>query len=558
VPFAPIDSFAPSQPSVFVPTVSAPFTAWASTIPAEAIGSRPPRSRARARSASWIRSVTPVLSAGLDAGRTTWLLEIVRDCLQPGELNDEMAAELTRLARSDWLTVRAIAGRILDVHGRPVPDTPASTVQFARQQAAEGLRVSDREHEDQAEGLVGLFIDERLADANKPPGLREAIIDRVAAHIDDLAKRAGAQVDHLRSPNSRRIPDAYFADEEVIENEFQISAAGIRTARALGGALTEPRRFEYSLAQRLGPTGLWALRSEASRVPRPPTRAGALGWSLAPIPWVDNEGEWPPAGAVALADVRQLTRTDSQVVRVHEAPYEEWDQVALVECQATFASTYPAVPAREVLIAAGLEVCDGPPPEDSMPLSSSPPNPWIQRYNHLAAGLDADRAARILRTAHGPLAALIEYEGQPGAPARGRGAGLQPFALVPRIEVVALLGIRPEAPALRSVMIDDHGPALVCRQWRGFLIHDGSDGQMEPAIHGADLLLRPDLSQQPPDTTESPSESPPGTTKTTSPATKTSPSYRQHTAPAIRSRSPRRSRRATRVRQCGRGPPRMP
>jgi hypothetical protein len=42
-------------------------------------------------------------------------------------------------------------------------------------------------------------------------------------------------------------------------------------------------------------------------------------------------------------------------------------------------------------------------------------------------------------------------------------------------------------------MIDDHGPALVCRQWRGFLIHDGSYGQLEPAIHGADLLLRPDL-----------------------------------------------------------------
>ena len=443
-------------------------------------------------------ALADVLSPGrLDAGRTTWLLEIIRDCLQPGELTDGMAAELTRLAQSDWLAVRAFAGRILDSHGRPVPDPPATPlaprIPVRFQEAPEGLQVSDHEQVDRAEKLVDLFLDERLTDAGEPPGLREAIIDRVAVRIDDLAERVRAQVDHLRSPSSRRIPDAYFADEEAIENELQISAAGIRTARAIEGALSEPRRFEHTLAQRLGPTGLWALRSETSRVPRPPTRADALEWSLAPIPWLDNEGEWPPAGAVALADIRQLTGTGSDLVRVHEAPYEEWVQVALFERQATFASTHPDIPARRVLIATGLEVCDGAPPAGSMPLSSSPPNLWTQPYNHLAVGLDADRAAQTLQTAQGPLAALIEYDGQRGAPAGDRGAGLQPFALVPRIEVVALLGIRPEAPALRYVMIDDHGPAIICRQWRGFLIHDGSYGQLEPAIHGADLLLRPDL-----------------------------------------------------------------
>ncbi|GGL88585.1 NACHT domain-containing protein [Micromonospora yangpuensis] len=67
-----------------------------------------------------------VLRAGLDAGRTTWLLDVVRACLPIGELTDEMAAELTRLAGTDWLSVRALADQILDAHGRPVPHPPTT------------------------------------------------------------------------------------------------------------------------------------------------------------------------------------------------------------------------------------------------------------------------------------------------------------------------------------------------------------------------------------------------------------------------------------------------
>lgn len=67
-----------------------------------------------------------VLGAELDAGRVTWLLDVVRACPPSGGLTDAMAAELTRLAGTDWLSVRALAARILDVHGRPVPDLPAT------------------------------------------------------------------------------------------------------------------------------------------------------------------------------------------------------------------------------------------------------------------------------------------------------------------------------------------------------------------------------------------------------------------------------------------------
>jgi NACHT domain len=67
-----------------------------------------------------------VLQARLDAGRTTWLLDVVRDCLPSGELTHEMAAALTQLATTDWLSVRVRASQILDAHGRPVPHPPAT------------------------------------------------------------------------------------------------------------------------------------------------------------------------------------------------------------------------------------------------------------------------------------------------------------------------------------------------------------------------------------------------------------------------------------------------
>jgi hypothetical protein len=67
-----------------------------------------------------------VLRAGLDAGRTAWLSDVVGAYLPIGELTDELAAELTQLAGTDWLSVRALAGQILGTHGRPVPYPPAT------------------------------------------------------------------------------------------------------------------------------------------------------------------------------------------------------------------------------------------------------------------------------------------------------------------------------------------------------------------------------------------------------------------------------------------------
>lgn len=345
--------------------------------------------------------------------------------------------------------------------------------------------------EERAEELVNMFLDDRLQASNDPPGLREAIIDRVSRRVDDYGKRGREQVSQLRSAWSRRVPNAYLADEEGTENEFQMAAAGIRTAMALEGVLSDPRKFEHRLTQRMAPSAQWSLRSEASRVPRPPTRASVLDWSLAPIPWLDNEANWPPAGAVTLDGVRQLTEAKGQPPRVAEKPYVGWVQLGMFERQVTLDTRYPATPSREVIIATGLEAGNEPPPANSLPFCSSPPTAWAVAYDPRAAGLDAEQARAALATSQRPLAAITDYKRQPGAPTRHCGTGLQPSSLVPSLEVIALFTLRPETPALRHVLIDDNGPALVGRQWYGFLI--GEDTPLEPAVHGTDLLLRPDL-----------------------------------------------------------------
>lgn len=356
--------------------------------------------------------------------------------------------------------------------------------------------MSDPTAGERAAGLVEMFLDERLRLSRGMPGVRGAVVDGVLERLDAINDRFDEQFKHLGTQGSKRIPDAYYADEQEVENELQKVGAGIRTALALAGTtLGDPIEIERHVAFDLAPTGRWALRSEASRVPRPPTRPSVLDWSLPPTPWAgDPDAEWPPPGADTLSGVRQLTEPGGgEPARVNEEPYTDWAQVAFIERQRTFSSRYPDMPGRQVLLMAGLEVCDGNPPPKSGPLSELRPSLWAHPYTDLVNGFDQDTARAVLAEARKPLAALVYYARQTGAPSRERGPGLHLFCLTPQLEIAALLNLRPETPAIRHVLVDDQGPALVCRNWRSYLIHDGNYGPLEPAVHGADLIIRPDL-----------------------------------------------------------------
>ncbi|MBB2988514.1 hypothetical protein [Terracoccus luteus] len=348
-----------------------------------------------------------------------------------------------------------------------------------------------------AEGLVEMFLGERLRDSSEPPGIRDAVVNVLLDRVEDIQKRSVEQISQLRSPSSRRIPDAYFNDEEEPENALQTVGAGIRTAFALAGQMaTNARAQEVRYARYLAPSAYWATLGEASRVPRPGSRHQVLGWSCTPIPWHEENGAWPPDGAVDLEGTRQLLGAYREPVRITEKPYEGWVQLALFERQGTLATTYPETPARTILVATGLEVTDGPVPEASLPFIEYPPQIWTATHNRLVPELDEEMAAVSWGSLQGPLAAIVTYAGQLGAPRPERGAGLHWHALTPRLEIAALLDLRPEEPAIRHALVDDHGLALVGRVWRGFLVHDGNYTPLEPSVEGTDLIIRPDLYDQ--------------------------------------------------------------
>lgn len=348
---------------------------------------------------------------------------------------------------------------------------------------------------ERAEWLVNLILGERLADAREPPGVREAVIREAIVQSKTIEQRLKEQMRELRSPSSTRVPDAYFADEEDLENALQHAAAGIRSALAREGFLTADARWhEAGYASLLAQSARWAILEESSRVPRPPTRHRPLAPSLAPIPWQNDEDEWPPPVALELAQTRSLTGKNAEPVRVEEAPYADWVQLGLFEQQATLSSTHPKRSSRALLISTGLEVSDSPVPADSMPAGTGPPNIWLATYDYLLPGIEEASAGQILKRLQGPLTGMVSYQGLRGAPDRRRGVGVQPYALVPRAELVAFLDLRPESPSVRHCLVDgQRRPALVGRSWRGFLVHDGGYSPLVPAVQGSDLIVRPDL-----------------------------------------------------------------
>lgn len=344
---------------------------------------------------------------------------------------------------------------------------------------------------DIAQGVIEEYLDDRLELAQQPPGLREAVETRFAARNAEIAQRGKNQIKQLKARSHTR-PHVYYAHEEAIETELQQAASGIRTAMAMEGQIVDAIAFEHAAALRLAPTAAWAIRSEAARVPRPPTRPAALKWTLPPVPWLnDSNYTWPPPEATALERTYELPR--EQLARCAEEPYRGWVQLGLIERQRTYATRHPVEPRRSYTIAAGLEVTNGEPARPQLPFFGSIPAIWTHSATELVPEMSSAQARANLAALSRPLAAILDFDSTPGVPHPFRAPGLHPFLLAPHIELTAILQLSPETPATRMMLLDDSGPAVVCRQWSAFPIHDGNYEPLEPAVTGTDLLLRPDL-----------------------------------------------------------------
>ncbi|GHG41097.1 MULTISPECIES: hypothetical protein [Amycolatopsis] len=344
-------------------------------------------------------------------------------------------------------------------------------------------------HEDVAKYLV----QERLAHVLEDvPMLGRAATEltavALAEHADNLLRE---QLERLRGRGSQRIPDAYFADEAAAEDSLQRAAAGLRAAMAQTGALTDPHRFERAWTDYLTDDDQLSVRAELARVPRPATRPEALTWSLTSAPWFserDNDDAWPPSGIEAVAHLRSLPGDPPPLAEVADGPHAGWLQIGLVEAHHTPARSYPAQPERKVLIVAGLEVVDAAPPAGSAPFTDAPWQLWTVPWDEL--GL---RAEQQLPAGAFPAAALTNG-GRRARRGGNNGPGLPLLLLAPAPYLLPVLGLRPTSGSFNGFSLSDSdGPGMVCRQWRGHLVHDGNYEPLTPAVEGCDLILRPDL-----------------------------------------------------------------
>lgn len=346
-----------------------------------------------------------------------------------------------------------------------------------------------------AADLVDELLADRIASAGHLPGLHEATVDLLARALrtDAVNDLMRAQLRQLRHTTSSALPDAYLAVDGATEDALQRAAAGIRSARARAGHLTDQTdavTLERQLTRSLSDDPRLALRAETARVPRPATRPRALRWSVPPVPWDsdrDDHDEWPPPG-LNPDELKGVLGGSSECALVERGPHEGWAQIGLIERQSTPARRYPQRPARAVTIAVGLELARRSRPTSTLPFGSSPrwlvaPHP--QRLNE--SGEPNPAATRSVLTRDQPLVGLVDT----GTGVTGLGEPQDLLAPMPSL--VDALELEPTARVCGLCLDDRHGPAVVGRTWRGHPTHDGNYQPTFPAVQGADLLLRADL-----------------------------------------------------------------
>ena len=186
---------------------------------------------------------------------------------------------LRELASRDWLTVRALARRL--VEGDEPPLVPSATPEPALladddedldTQRAEETIGRKRRPRRLLEAWWAVVCDEASAYC---PGCTKAVQRRgVRGRRRNRQKRLNSQLDDLASRVRKRWPDAFLVHEETIEGTLQSVAAGGRAAMlGTGKLITNAVEWEDKLASALVDDPKLPLILEATRQPRPPIPA---------------------------------------------------------------------------------------------------------------------------------------------------------------------------------------------------------------------------------------------------------------------------------------------
>ena len=437
------------------------------------------------------------LSSLSDPATLTWLLRVIE---LAGEKASPMVSgsrsALIELARRPHLTTRALARRILSDDEVPLapPNEPDSEL---LDRVSTGLVLPAGatvvgEDTAQVDSIIEAVADVRLSRAETIlPGLSDAVRKRVdaARNSEKQKRRLRDQFDAYADSGRKRLPDAFLASIEAVEDSIQRAAAGARGARLMNqGPVADPVKLEEQLASVLLDDPKLPLAVERTRQPRPeipppPPRGDPLWGALrarAKGKGVDETG-FEAANQDGSQLLATLAISHSKVIpTIVDGPYGGWRLVAAVERRII---SRPDWNSNEDDIARRYRVVELRLDGDRQALTLPPIAKGSILTWESAAG--ADFSANLgIRT--GPV---VGYDSEVRVAGDGHyGLGIQRDLLTPTTWLVAALTLKQST---HFVLDDDVGRALALITWR--TEYETSDYYLAwPRLCGAGLVIRSD------------------------------------------------------------------
>jgi hypothetical protein len=440
------------------------------------------------------------LSTISDLATLAWLLQLMEvSAAKSLPILMECQNTLRDLVSRDRLTVRALARRLIRGDQPPlVPPNSAHNALLSEQSEhiwfPEGIDKSNSDELIHNKRLIEAVAGVRLSKGERfLPGLLDAVVDEVTEvrASEAFEKRLKSQIDAFADRVRKRWPNAFLANEEIIEDALQSIAAGGRTARLMTGELiSNPIKWEDQLASVLLNDPTIPLLIETLRQPRP---------QISPPPGIGNE-VW-----VQIHESRSNGSSSSIMEAVEEdecllatitvksascSPIVEggkfggWRWLANVENRFVkhpdwrsetdlFVERYCAL---EVRNANDQQALTRP------PVTSGDIRLWSVEVDHVPEA--------PLFTRSQPLVG-VDYELAMVGDGR-QGLGVPNPLLIPTVSLMALLKLYPGAPFSYE---DENGLALALATWR--TEYDISDYYLtRPRLWGCGIVIRPDLFNQ--------------------------------------------------------------
>jgi hypothetical protein len=440
------------------------------------------------------------LSTISDSATLTWLLRLM-DVSDVTSLPILMACQSTlcNLSSHDHLTVRVLARRLLRGEQPPlVPPSAAHSALLSEQSKQiwlpESIDNLNSDEQRRIQRFIEFVAGVRLSQGERfLPGLLDAVSDRVTEvrASEAFKKRLKSQLDAFADSVHKRWPNAFLANEEIIEDALQSIAAGGRTARLMAGALiSDPIDWEDQLASELLNDPTAPLLIETHRQPRP---------QISPPPGIGNKvwvqihesrsnGSSSSIVEAVERDERLIATITVKSARcspiVEGGNFGGWRWFATIENRVVkhpewrsetdlFVERYCAMEVRNANDRQSLT---------RPPVTTGDLRQWSIKVDHALETPLIERSQPLVG---------VDYElAMVGDGCHGLGAP-NPL-LAPTVSLIALLKLHPGAPFTYE---DENGLALSLLTWRAE--YDTSDYYLaRPRIWGCGIVIRPDLFNQ--------------------------------------------------------------